>query len=163
MLWDRERMLSDLTETCVGILVTIALRAQHAAARRRLPVSCSSAACPSQLKTQARTDPKTGVPTRRLAGEATLAVDPARRLVSASPCTSPTSTLRQAGQRHARPLTATPCSDAPAEMRSRCAVDLVGRFGGENSRSCSGHHGDGAYLVAERSAGVSRVRFLPRT
>ena len=35
MLWDRERMLLDLTETCVGVLVTIACALSRASCRCR--------------------------------------------------------------------------------------------------------------------------------
>ena len=46
MLWDRERMLLDLTETCVGILVTIACALSTLLLTVALPPSCCcSAAC----------------------------------------------------------------------------------------------------------------------
>ena len=62
MLWDRERMLLDLTETCVGILVTIACALSALLLVIALPpvVLLQRSLLHSQLKAQARTDPKTG-------------------------------------------------------------------------------------------------------
>jgi diguanylate cyclase (GGDEF)-like protein len=63
MLWDRERMLLDLTETCVGILVTIACALSAILLVVALPpvILLQRSLLHSQLKAQARTDPKTGV------------------------------------------------------------------------------------------------------
>ena len=58
MLWDRERMLLDLTETCVGILVTIACALSALLLVVALPpvVLLQRSLLHSQLKAQARTD-----------------------------------------------------------------------------------------------------------
>ena len=82
MLWDRERMLLDLTETCVGILVTIACALSALLLAVALPpvILLQRSLLHSQLKAQARTDPKTGVLNAGAwQGEAALAVDRARR------------------------------------------------------------------------------------
>src|ERR1700761_9266134 len=82
MLWDRERMLLDLTETCVGILVTIACSLSAILLVVALPpvILLQRSLLHSQLKAQARTDPKTGVLNAGAwQGEAALAVARAQR------------------------------------------------------------------------------------
>ena len=63
MLWDRERMLLDLTETCVGILVTIACALSTLLLFVALPpvVLLQRSLMHQQLKAAARTDAKTGL------------------------------------------------------------------------------------------------------
>jgi GGDEF domain-containing protein len=63
MLWDRERMLLDLTETCVGILVTIACALSPLLLCVALPpvVLLQRSLMHQQLKAAARTDAKTGL------------------------------------------------------------------------------------------------------
>jgi diguanylate cyclase (GGDEF)-like protein len=63
MLWDRERMLLDLTETCVGVLVTIACALSPLLLWVALPpvVLLQRSLMHQQLKTAARTDAKTGL------------------------------------------------------------------------------------------------------
>jgi len=82
MLWDRERMLLDLTETCVGILVTIACALSAILLVIALPpvILLQRSLLHSQLKAQARTDPKTGVLNAGAwQGEAALAIARAQR------------------------------------------------------------------------------------
>ncbi|MCL2581483.1 MAG: GGDEF domain-containing protein [Streptosporangiales bacterium] len=63
MLWDRERMLLDLTETCVGVLVTIACALSPLLLCVALPpvIMLQRSLMHQQLKAAARTDPKTGL------------------------------------------------------------------------------------------------------
>jgi diguanylate cyclase (GGDEF)-like protein len=63
MLWDRERMLLDLTETCVGILVTIACALSPLLLCVALPpvVLLQRSLMHQQLQAAARTDAKTGL------------------------------------------------------------------------------------------------------
>jgi diguanylate cyclase (GGDEF)-like protein len=63
MLWDRERMLLDLTETCVGILVTIATALSPLLLCVALPpvVMLQRSLMHQQLKAAASTDAKTGL------------------------------------------------------------------------------------------------------
>jgi ATP-binding cassette ChvD family protein len=63
MLWDRERMLLDLTETCVGVLVTITCALSPLLLCVALPpvVLLQRSLMHQQLKTAARTDAKTGL------------------------------------------------------------------------------------------------------
>jgi ATP-binding cassette ChvD family protein len=63
MLWDRERMVLDLTETCVGILVTIACALSPLLLAVALPpvVLLQRSLMHQQLKAAARLDAKTGL------------------------------------------------------------------------------------------------------
>jgi len=63
MLWDRERMLLDLTATCVGILVTIACALSPLLVFMALPpvVMLQRSLMHQQLKAAASTDAKTGL------------------------------------------------------------------------------------------------------
>jgi hypothetical protein len=63
MLWDRERMLLDLTQTCVGILVTVACALSTLLLLVALPpvVMLQRGLMHQQLKAAARTDAKTGL------------------------------------------------------------------------------------------------------
>jgi len=63
MLWDRERILLDVTETCVGILVTIACALSALLLCVALPpvVLLQRSLMHQQLKAAARTDAKTGL------------------------------------------------------------------------------------------------------
>ena len=63
MLWDRERMVLDLTETCVGILVTIACALSPLLLAVALPpvILLQRSLMHQQLKAAARTDAKTGL------------------------------------------------------------------------------------------------------
>lgn len=63
MLWDRERILLDLTETCMGILVTIACALSPLLLCVALPpvVMLQRSLMHQQLKAAARTDAKTGL------------------------------------------------------------------------------------------------------
>lgn len=63
MLWDRERMLLDLTETCVGVLVTIACALSPLLLCVALPpvVLLQRSLMHQQLQAAARTDAKTGL------------------------------------------------------------------------------------------------------
>ena len=82
LLADRERLLLDLTETCVGILVTIACALSTLLLAVALPpvLLLQRSLLHSQLKAQARTDAKTGVlNVGAWQGEAGLAVAQARR------------------------------------------------------------------------------------
>src|SRR6202161_4579780 len=105
MLWDRERMLLDLTETCVGILVTIACALSAILLVVPLPpvILLQRSLLHSQLKAQARTDPKTGVLNAGAwQGEAALAIARAQRHRErrAGPRVRPGGPVRRRGVRH---------------------------------------------------------------
>jgi diguanylate cyclase (GGDEF)-like protein len=136
MLWDRERTLLDLTETCVGILVTIACGLSALLLVVALPpvILLQRSLLHSQLKAQARTDPKTGLLNAGAwQGEADLAVDRARRRHE------PLAVLlvdidhfKAVNDTHGHLTGDAMLRTLAAEMRQQVRdSDLVGRFGGE--------------------------------
>jgi hypothetical protein len=64
MLWDRETLLLDLTETCVGILVAVTCALSYLLLLVALPpvILLQRSLMHQQLAAAARTDPKTGLP-----------------------------------------------------------------------------------------------------
>jgi diguanylate cyclase (GGDEF)-like protein len=169
MLWDRERMLLDLTETCVGILVTVSCALSALLLVVALPpvVLLQRSLLHSQLKAQARTDAKTGVLNAGAwQGEADLAVGRARRR------RQPVAVLL-ADVDHFKVVNDTYghlTGDAvlrtlASEMRDQVREsDLVGRFGGEEfAILLSGTTQEDANLVAERiRRGAAVVRVLTK-
>ena len=136
MLWDRERMLLDLTETCVGILVTIACALSTLLLAVALPpvVLLQRSLLHSQLKAQARTDPKTGVLNAGAwQGEATLAVDRARRRrESLAVLLADVDYFKRVNDTYGHLTGDAVLRTLAAEMRQQVREsDLVGRFGGE--------------------------------
>jgi diguanylate cyclase (GGDEF)-like protein len=169
MLWDRERMLLDLTETCVGILVTIACALSTLLLAVALPpvVLLQRSLLHSQLKTQARTDPKTGVLNAGAwQGEATLAVDRARRRRDClAVLLADVDYFKRVNDTHGHLTGDAVLRTLAAEMRQQVREsDLVGRFGGEEfAILLSGTTATEAYLVAERiRRGVGVVRVLTK-
>jgi len=166
MLWDRERMLLDLTEICVGILVTISCALSTLLLAVALPpvVLLQRSLLHSQLKTQARTDSKTGVLNAGAwQGEASLAVDRAlRRRGSAAVLLADVDHFKRVNDTHGHLIGDAVLRTLATEMRQQVREsDLVGRFGGEEFVILlSGATATEACLVAERirrGAGVVRV------
>jgi len=166
MLWDRERMLLDLTETCVGILVTISCALSSLLLAVALPpvVLLQRSLLHSQLKTQARTDSKTGVlNVGAWQGEASLAVNRAlRRRGSVAVLLADIDYFKRVNDTHGHLIGDAVLRTLAAEMRQQVREsDLVGRFGGEEFVILlSGATATEACLVAERirrGAGVVRV------
>ena len=62
-LWDRETLLLDLTETCVGILVAVTCALSYLLLLVALPpvILLQRSLMHQQLAAVARTDPKTGL------------------------------------------------------------------------------------------------------
>jgi diguanylate cyclase (GGDEF)-like protein len=166
MLWDRERMLLDLTETCVGILVTIACGLSALLLAVALPpvVLLQRSLLHAQLKAQARTDPKTGVLNcGAWQGEADLAIDRARRRrESLAVLVADVDHFKRVNDTHGHLTGDAVLRTLAAEMRQQVREsDLVGRFGGEEfAILLSGTTAEEACRVAERirhGAGVVRV------
>jgi diguanylate cyclase (GGDEF)-like protein len=166
MLWDRERMLLDLAETCVGILVTIACALSTLLLAVALPpvVLLQRSLLHSQLKLQARTDPKTGVLNAGAwQGEAALAVDRARRRhESVAVLLADIDYFKRVNDTYGHLTGDAVLRMLAAEMRQQVREsDLVGRFGGEEfAILLHGTTAAEACLVAERirrGAGVVRV------
>jgi diguanylate cyclase (GGDEF)-like protein len=166
MLWDRERMLLDLTETCVGILVTIACGLSALLLAVALPpvVLLQRSLLHAQLKAQARTDPKTGVLNAGAwQGEADLAVDRARRRRdSLAVLLADVDHFKIVNDTHGHLTGDAVLRTLATEMRQQVRdSDLVGRFGGEEfAVLLCGTTAEEACRVAERvrrGAGVVRV------
>jgi diguanylate cyclase (GGDEF)-like protein len=166
MLWDRERMLLDLTETCVGILVTIACALSALLLVVTLPpvVLLQRSLLHSQLKTQARTDPKTGVLNAGAwQGEADLAIDRARRRGEPlAVLIADVDHFKNVNDTHGHLTGDAMLRSLAAEMRQQVReFDLVGRFGGEEfAILLVGTKAEEACRVADRirrGVGVVRV------
>jgi diguanylate cyclase (GGDEF)-like protein len=156
MLWDRERMLLDLTETCVGILVTISCALSALLLIVALPpvILLQRSLLHSQLKAQARTDPKTGVLN---AGawqlEAIVAISRAqRRREPLAVLLADVDHFKLVNDTHGHLIGDAVLRTLAAEMRQQVReTDLVGRFGGEEfAIVLSGTPPGEAAQVAER-------------
>ena len=169
MLWDRERMLLDLTETCVGILVTVACGLSTFLLAVALPpvVLLQRSLLHAQLKAQARTDPKTGVLNAGAwQGEAVLAVDRARRRGEPlAVLLADIDHFKNVNDTHGHLTGDDMLRVLAAEMRQQVREsDLVGRFGGEEFVILlSGTTAEEACRVAERiRRGVAVVKVLTK-
>ncbi len=136
MLWDRERMLLDLTETCVGILVTIACALSALLLAVALPpvVLLQRSLLHAQLKAQARTDPKTGVLNAGAwQGEAALAIARAqRRGEQLAVLLADVDHFKKVNDTHGHLTGDAVLKTLAQEIRQQVREsDLVGRFGGE--------------------------------
>jgi diguanylate cyclase (GGDEF)-like protein len=156
MLWDRERMMLDLTETCVGILVTISCALSALLLFVALPpvILLQRSLLHAQLKAQARTDPKTGVLN---AGawqlEATMAIARAqRRREPLAVLLADVDHFKLVNDTHGHLIGDAVLRTLAAEMRQQVReTDLVGRFGGEEfAVVLSGTPEGEAAQVAER-------------
>ncbi|HEY0936393.1 MAG TPA: GGDEF domain-containing protein [Trebonia sp.] len=166
MLWDRERMMLDLTETCVGILVTVSCTLSPLLLAIALPpvVLLQRSMLHSQLKAQARTDPKTGVLNAGAwQDEAALAIDQARRRRQPlALLLADIDHFKQVNDTHGHLTGDAVLRTLAAEMRQQVReADLVGRFGGEEfAIVLSGTSAEEACRVAERirrGAGMVKV------
>jgi diguanylate cyclase (GGDEF)-like protein len=166
MLWDRERMLLDLTETCVGILVTVSCALSALLLAIALPpvVLLQRSLLHSQLKAQARTDAKTGLLNAGAwQGEADLAVDRARRRHQPlAVLLADIDHFKEVNDTHGHLTGDAVLRTLALEMRQQVREsDLVGRFGGEEfAILLSGTTPEEACRVAERirrGAGVVKV------
>jgi diguanylate cyclase (GGDEF)-like protein len=136
MLWDRERILLDVTETCVGILVTIACALSGLLLCVALPpvILLQRSLLHSQLKAQARTDTKTGVLNAGAwQGEAALAITRAqRRGEPIAVLLIDVDHFKKVNDNHGHLTGDALLRTLAAEMCQQVRdSDLVGRFGGE--------------------------------
>ena len=169
MLWDRERMLLDLTETCVGILVTVACALSALLLAIALPpvVLLQRSLLHSQLKAQARTDAKTGLLNAGAwQGEADLAVDRARRRHQPlAVLLADIDHFKEVNDTYGHLTGDVVLHTLAVEMRQQVREsDLVGRFGGEEfSILLSGTTPEEACQVAERiRRGAAAVKVLSK-
>ena len=169
MLWDRERMLLDLTETCVGILVTVSCALSALLLAVALPpvVLLQRSLLHSQLKAQARTDPKTGVLNAGAwQGEADLAVARARRRREPlAVLLTDVDHFKLVNDTYGHLTGDAVLRTLASEMRDQVREsDLVGRFGGEEfAILLSGTTQEEAFLVADRiRRGAAVVKVLTK-
>jgi diguanylate cyclase (GGDEF)-like protein len=167
MLWDRERMLLDLTETCVGILVTIACALSALLLAVALPpvVLLQRSLLHAQLKAQARTDPKTGVLNAGAwQAEAALAIARAqRRDEQLAVLLADVDHFKRVNDSHGHLTGDAVLKTLAAEIRQQVREsDLVGRFGGEEFVILlTGTTTEEACAVAERvRRGAAMVKVL---
>ena len=166
LLWDHERMLLDLTDTCVGILVTIACGLSSLLLVVALPpvILLQRSLLHSQLKAQARSDPKTGLLNAGAwQGEASLAIGAARRRrESLAVLLVDIDHFKLVNDTHGHLTGDAMLRTLAAEMRQQVREpDLVGRFGGEEfAILLGGTTAAEACRIAERirrGSGVVRV------
>jgi len=167
MLWDRERMLLDLTETCVGILVTIACALSALLLVVALPpvILLQRSLLHAQLKAQARTDPKTGVLNAGAwQSETALAIARAqRRREPLAVLLADVDHFKKVNDTHGHLTGDAVLKTLAAEMAQQVREsDLVGRFGGEEFVILlAGTTAEEACRVAERvRRGVGMVKVL---
>jgi len=136
MLWDRERMLLDLTETCVGILVTIACALSALLLCVALPpvLLLQRSLMHQQLKAAAQTDAKTGllnaIAWQREAAAAITAAD--RRGQPLAVLLADVDHFKRVNDTHGHLVGDEVLRALAAELtRNVRESDLVGRFGGE--------------------------------
>jgi diguanylate cyclase (GGDEF)-like protein len=136
MLWDRERMLLDLTETCVGILVTIACALSALLLFVALPpvVLLQRSLMHQQLKAEARTDAKTGLlnaVTWQHEADAEIA-RAQRRGEQLAVLLADVDHFKKVNDTHGHLIGDEVLRALAAELRQAVREsDLVGRFGGE--------------------------------
>lgn len=136
MLWDRERMLLDLTETCVGILVTIACALSPLLLCVALPpvIMLQRSLLHQQLKAAARTDSKTG-----LLNAAAWQREADAEIVRAQRSDEPVALLlidvdhfKKVNDTHGHLVGDDVLRGLASELRQQVReTDVVGRFGGE--------------------------------
>jgi diguanylate cyclase (GGDEF)-like protein len=166
MLWDRERMLLDLTETCVGVLVTIACALSPLLLCVALPpvVLMQRSLMHQQLKAAARTDAKTGLlNTAAWQREADAEITRAqRRGGQLAVLLADVDHFKKVNDTHGHLTGDEVLRALAAELRHQVREsDLVGRFGGEEFvillPSTSPEEACGIAERLRRGAGLVRV------
>jgi diguanylate cyclase (GGDEF)-like protein len=136
MLWDRERMLLDLTETCVGVLVTIACALSPLLLCVALPpvILLQRSLMHQQLQAAARTDAKTGL-LNAAAWQREADAEIARALRRDEPVAlllADVDHFKRVNDTHGHLTGDDVLKGLAAELRQQVrATDIVGRFGGE--------------------------------
>jgi diguanylate cyclase (GGDEF)-like protein len=136
MLWDRERMLLDLTETCVGILVTIATALSSLLLVVALPpvILLQRSLMHQQLKAAARTDAKTGL-LNAVTWQREADAEIARALRQDEPVAlllADVDHFKKVNDTHGHLVGDDVLRELASELRQQVReTDIVGRFGGE--------------------------------
>jgi diguanylate cyclase (GGDEF)-like protein len=172
MLWDRETLLLDLTETCVGILVAVTCALSYLLLLVALPpvILLQRSLMHQQLAAAAQTDPKTG-----LLNATAWQREADAEVVRARRANSPLALLlvdvdhfKRVNDNHGHLIGDEVLRALAAELRHQVREsDLVGRFGGEEFTVLLRRTDDAdAYGIAERlraSAGRLSVATNPKT
>jgi diguanylate cyclase (GGDEF)-like protein len=172
LLWDRERLLLDLTETCIGILVAVTCALSFVLLLVALPpvILLQRSLMYQQLAAAARTDPKTGLLNATAwQREADAAV--ARAQAAGAPLALllvDVDHFKRVNDSHGHLIGDDVLRALATELRQQVREsDVVGRFGGEEFTVLLPRtDADGACRIAERlrsSAGLLSVAADPRT
>jgi diguanylate cyclase (GGDEF)-like protein len=172
VLWDRERLLLDLTETCVGILVAVTCALSFLLLLVALPpvILLQRSLMHQQLAAAARTDPKTGL-LNATAWQREADAEVIRALRAGTPLSLllvDVDHFKQVNDSHGHLIGDDVLRALATELRQQVREsDVVGRFGGEEfTVLLPGTDGDGACRIAERlrsSAGLLSVAADPKT
>ncbi len=166
VLWDRESLLLDLTESCVGILVAITCALSFLLLLVALPpvILLQRSLMHQQLAAAARTDPKTGL-LNATAWQREADVEVARALRLAAPLALllvDVDHFKRVNDSHGHLIGDEVLRALAAELRQQVREsDVVGRFGGEEFTVLLPRTDTvGACLIAERlrsSAGTLSI------
>ena len=166
VLWDRETLLLDLTETCVGILVAVTCALSFLLLLVALPpvILLQRSLMHQQLAAAARTDSKTGL-LNATAWQREADVEVIRALRTDAPLSLllvDVDHFKQVNDSHGHLIGDEVLRALAAELRQQVREsDVVGRFGGEEFTVLLPRtDGDGACRIAERlrtSAGLLTV------
>jgi diguanylate cyclase (GGDEF)-like protein len=172
MLWDRETLLLDLTETCVGILVAVTCALSYLLLLVALPpvILLQRSLMHQQLAAAARTDPKTGL-LNAIAWQREADAEVARAQRASSPLALllvDVDHFKRVNDSHGHLIGDEVLRALAAELRQQVREsDVVGRFGGEEFTVLLPRtDADGACRIAERlrsSAGLLSVAADPAT
>jgi len=170
VLWDRESLLLDLTETCVGILVAVTCALSFLLLLVALPpvILLQRSLMHQQLAAAARTDPKTGL-LNATAWQREADAEVTRALRSGAPLSLlfvDVDHFKQVNDSHGHLVGDDVLRALATELRQQVREsDVVGRFGGEEFTILLPRtDGDGACRIAERlrsSAGLLSVAADP--
>src|SRR5229473_319552 len=156
MLWDRETLLLDLTETCVGILVAVTCALSYLLLLVALPpvILLQRSLMHQQLATAARTDPKTGL-LNATAWQREADAEVTRALRTSAPLSLllvDVDHFKQVNDSHGHLIGDEVLRALAAELRQQVREsDVVGRFGGEEFTVLLPRtDGAGACGIAER-------------
>ena len=155
-LWDRETLLLDLTETCVGILVAVTCVISYLLLLVALPpvILLQRSLMHQQLAAAARTDPKTGL-LNATAWQRQADAEVARALRTGAPLALllvDVDHFKRVNDNHGHLIGDEVLRALAGELRQQVrGSDVVGRFGGEEFTVLLPRtDAAGAYGIAER-------------